>query len=100
VVGCSAEKAVWKSFRGKLFIGYRFELLTFKTHWQALAIKLYSIVVVSMEDERTMSVVTWIKSAKRSGQVVSTVQDHVQIRDWHRYNPAVRCATVLSTILC
>jgi len=42
-----------------------------------------------MEDERTMSVVTWLNSAKRSGQDVSTVQDHIQIRDWHRYEPEV-----------
>ena len=72
-----------------LFLAFAtLNLLTLKI--QALAIKLYSIAVVSMEDERTMSVITWLNSAKRSSQDVSTVQDHVQIRDWHRYNPAVR----------
>ena len=57
--------------------------------FQALSIKLYLIVVVSMEDERTMSTITWLNSARRSRQEVATVHDHVQIRGWHRNNPKV-----------
>jgi hypothetical protein len=42
-----------------------------------------------MADERTMSVVTWLNSARRSRQQISTVADHVKIRGWHRYKPEV-----------
>ena len=39
-----------------------------------------------MVDERAMSTITWINSPKRNRQKVSTVSDHLAIRDydtWH-----------------
>ena len=39
-----------------------------------------------MADERTQSTVTWLNSPHRSRQEVATLQDHIKIRQWHRYN--------------
>ncbi|KAG2344826.1 hypothetical protein BDR05DRAFT_831433, partial [Suillus weaverae] len=53
---------------------------------RALAIKLYSIVIpVSMADRRTVSTITWLNSPTRSRQDISTLKEHVQIRQWHRW---------------
>jgi hypothetical protein len=38
-----------------------------------------------------MSAVTWLNSPRRSRQLIATVQNHIKIRDWHRYNPEVWC---------
>ena len=43
-----------------------------------------------MADERTMSTVTWLNAPRRSTQHVSTLQDHIKIRQWHRYKPEVQ----------
>ncbi|KAF8426126.1 hypothetical protein L210DRAFT_3566250, partial [Boletus edulis BED1] len=50
-----------------------------------------------MADERTVSTITWLNSAKRNRQEVSTVQDHIQIRQWHRFNPMLT-STPLRTV--
>jgi len=54
-------------------------------HDQALAIKLYSVVPVSMADERTVSTITWLNSPTRSRQDIATLKETVQIRQWHRW---------------
>ena len=36
------------------------------------------------------STITWLNSPYRSQQQVGTLQDHVKIRQWHRYKPEVR----------
>ncbi|KAI9065799.1 hypothetical protein FKP32DRAFT_1556380, partial [Trametes sanguinea] len=46
----------------------------------ALAIKIFSVVPHSMADERIMSTITWLNSARRSGQHVHTIADHLTIR--------------------
>lgn len=56
---------------------------------QALAIKLYSVVPVSMADERTVSTVTWLNSPTRSRQDIATLKETIQIRQWHRWKPDV-----------
>ncbi|KIJ59093.1 hypothetical protein HYDPIDRAFT_162797 [Hydnomerulius pinastri MD-312] len=53
----------------------------------ALAVKIFSAVPISMADERTMSTITWLNSPRRSSQGVGTLQDHIKIRQWHRYKP-------------
>jgi hypothetical protein len=82
---------------------YSVYVLQYREQWlltgfniQALAIKIYSIAINSMEDERTMSVITWLNSLRRSRQLVSTVQNLVKIRKWHRYDPDVSIATTES----
>ncbi|KZP05714.1 hypothetical protein FIBSPDRAFT_709089, partial [Athelia psychrophila] len=55
----------------------------------ALAIKLFSVLPISMEDERTVSTITWLNSAARSSQEVSTLKKTIQIRQWHRRQPEV-----------
>jgi len=47
---------------------------------QALAVKIFSAVPISMVDERAMSVVRWLNSPKRKRQKVSTISDHLAIR--------------------
>ncbi|KAG6379979.1 hypothetical protein JVT61DRAFT_10553 [Boletus reticuloceps] len=56
----------------------------------ALAIKIFSVLPTSMNDERTMSTITWLNSAKRNRQEISTLRDHIQIRQWYRYNPQLK----------
>ncbi|KAG1869563.1 hypothetical protein F4604DRAFT_1926958 [Suillus subluteus] len=46
----------------------------------ALAIKLYSVVPVSMADERTVSTITWLTSPPRSRQDIATLKETNQIR--------------------
>lgn len=42
-----------------------------------------------MADERTMSVITWLNSAKRAKMDISTIFAQAQVRQWDRYNPDV-----------
>ncbi|KAH7920753.1 hypothetical protein BV22DRAFT_994908, partial [Leucogyrophana mollusca] len=56
----------------------------------ALACKLYSAVPVSMVDERTVSTITWLNSPRRARQEVDTLQNHIRIRQWHRYKPETK----------
>lgn len=63
---------------------------------QALAIKLYSILVNSMPDERTMSVVTWLNSPRANRQHVGTLRDAAVIRSFSRANPKVSSSSSLS----
>lgn len=51
-----------------------------------LAQKIFAVVPISMTDERTQSTITWLNSPHRSRQEVATLQDHIKIRQWHRYN--------------
>ena len=39
-----------------------------------------------MTDERTQSTLTWLNSPHRCKQDIATLQDHIKIRQWHRYN--------------
>ncbi|CDO73916.1 hypothetical protein BN946_scf185016.g73 [Trametes cinnabarina] len=50
-----------------------------------LAIKIYSIAVNSMAEERTMSNFTWFNSKLRSQQQVKTLVDMIQVRQWYPY---------------
>ena len=52
---------------------------------QMLAIKLYSLAVNSMAEERTISTFTWLNSNLRNGQHAKTLVDMVQIRQWYMY---------------
>ncbi|KAL0952949.1 hypothetical protein HGRIS_014937 [Hohenbuehelia grisea] len=49
----------------------------------ALAVKIFSAVPVSMVDERTMSVVTWLNGPKRRRQTVETVSNYLAIRGYN-----------------
>ncbi|KAE9389124.1 hypothetical protein BT96DRAFT_1025171 [Gymnopus androsaceus JB14] len=49
-----------------------------------LAIKIFSILVNSMMDERTNSNLTWFNSALRGNQTVETLIDMIQIGQWYR----------------
>ena len=42
-----------------------------------------------MVDERAMSVVTWLNSARRRRQKVSTVANHLVIRSFHQLTEEV-----------
>ncbi|EPQ50285.1 hypothetical protein GLOTRDRAFT_50829, partial [Gloeophyllum trabeum ATCC 11539] len=55
----------------------------------ALAVKIFSVSVNSMVDERAMSSVTWLNSKLRSRQDILTLNDTIMIRGWHRWNPQV-----------
>lgn len=52
---------------------------------QMLAIKLYSIAVNSMAEERTVSTFTWFNSRLRNNQEVQTLVDMIQVRQWYLY---------------
>ncbi|KAG2031438.1 hypothetical protein BDR03DRAFT_1030052 [Suillus americanus] len=55
-----------------------------------IAIKMFSAVPISMADECTMSTITWLNSPRRANQNLGTLQDHIKIRQWHRYKPEPR----------
>ncbi|KAG2039918.1 hypothetical protein BDR03DRAFT_950638 [Suillus americanus] len=42
-----------------------------------------------MADERTVSTITWLNSPTRSRQDISTLKEHIQIRQWHRWQADV-----------
>ncbi|OJT07823.1 hypothetical protein TRAPUB_1283 [Trametes pubescens] len=50
-----------------------------------LAIKLYSVAVNSMAEERTVSTFTWFNSRLRNNQQVQTLVDMIQVRQWYLY---------------
>ncbi|KAG1876198.1 hypothetical protein F4604DRAFT_1759890 [Suillus subluteus] len=73
-----------------------------------LTIKAFSVSPTSMPDERTMSTITWLNSPRQSRQEIGTLQDHIKIRQWHRfdsnklktpYKPLVKWRDMESTIL-
>jgi hypothetical protein len=100
VVSCTEKPIRWSAWGAYILNLVSVQALNVSHDWQALAIKLYSVTVVSMADERTMSVVTWLNSARHSRQHISTVADHVKIRAWHRYNPEVLKSSYLSHAIC
>jgi hypothetical protein len=51
--------------------------------WQMLAIKIFSVLVNSMPDERTGSKITWFNSPLRANQDVSTLVNMIQIGQWY-----------------
>ena len=59
-----------------------------------MAIKLFSVMPSSMADERTMSTFTWLNSALRNRQLVETVVDMAQVREWYRKEREVPYAPV------
>ncbi|RDB28214.1 hypothetical protein Hypma_001371 [Hypsizygus marmoreus] len=48
-----------------------------------LAIKLFSILVNSMPDERTNSTITWFNSPLRGNQTAQTLVDMIQVGQWY-----------------
>ena len=65
---------------------------------QALAVKIFALMPVSMVEERAVSVTTWINSAKRSRQSVATVSNHLQIRQFEQSHGDVQNVLSLSII--
>ncbi|KXN85363.1 hypothetical protein AN958_01409 [Leucoagaricus sp. SymC.cos] len=59
---------------------------------QALAVKVCSVMPVSMVDERAMSIVKWINTSRKGQQGVGTVSNHLIIRNWAQieYTPDAR----------
>ncbi|KAF9240690.1 hypothetical protein BU15DRAFT_73917 [Melanogaster broomeanus] len=55
-----------------------------------LAMKIFAAVPVSMTDERTMSMITWLNSPRRNRQDIETLRDHIKIRHWHRTGPGAK----------
>jgi hypothetical protein len=51
---------------------------------------IFSIVPNSMAEERTVSGVTWLNSALRNRQMVSTIVDQLQVRQYYGFQPQVR----------
>jgi hypothetical protein len=49
----------------------------------SLAIRIFSILVNSMPDERTNSTITWFNSAIRGNQSVWTIVDMIQVGQWY-----------------
>ncbi|KIJ10218.1 hypothetical protein PAXINDRAFT_86391 [Paxillus involutus ATCC 200175] len=60
----------------------------------ALAMKIFAAVPVSMTDERTMSMITWLNSPRRNRQDIETLQDHIKIRQWHRTGPGAKVCRI------
>ena len=52
------------------------------TRHKALAIKIFSAVPVSMVEERAMSTVKWMNTARRNRQDISTVSDQLIVRNF------------------
>ena len=50
--------------------------------YQFLAVRIYSVSVNSMADERTASNFTWFNSGLRNRQNVGTLTRMIQIRQW------------------
>ena len=48
-------------------------------HNQALAVKVFSAMPISMVDEHTMFIMTWLNSPRHRHQKISTVADHLVI---------------------
>ncbi|KAJ7224559.1 hypothetical protein GGX14DRAFT_651037 [Mycena pura] len=62
-----------------------------------LAVKIFSICVNSMADERTNSTITWLNSPQRGRQDIQTLRDMIQIGKYYNvagrvsvYRPAVK----------
>ena len=53
---------------------------------QFLAIRLFSVLVNSMSDERTASKFTWLNAPLRGRQDVQNIVDMVQIGQWYAKN--------------
>ncbi|KAG1748531.1 hypothetical protein EDD22DRAFT_1003872 [Suillus occidentalis] len=64
----------------------------------ALAIKLYSVVPVSMADKRTVSTITWLHSPTWSRQDISTLKEHIQIHQWHHWQVDPIAPTVTPSV--
>ena len=50
---------------------------------QVLAVKIFSILVNSMPDERTNSFITWLNSPNRGNQTTQTIVDMIQVGQWY-----------------
>ncbi|KAM6488823.1 Ribonuclease H-like domain containing protein [Amanita muscaria] len=60
-----------------------------------LAIKIFSILVNSMLDERTNSTITWFNSKQRGSQQSRTIVDMIQIGQWHgNHKVGMVCVTL------
>ncbi|KAG1749559.1 hypothetical protein EDB19DRAFT_1680924 [Suillus lakei] len=51
-----------------------------------------------MADERTVSTITWLNSSTRSRQDISTLKEHIQIRQWHRWQVDSVAPTVAPSV--
>jgi hypothetical protein len=69
--------------------------LDYDTH-QILAIRIFSILVNSMPDERTNSTITWFNSPIRGNQMTRTIVDMIQVGQWYgKHNVVSSVSTVL-----
>ncbi|EMD37924.1 hypothetical protein CERSUDRAFT_73706 [Gelatoporia subvermispora B] len=66
----------------------------------ALAIKLFSIMPNSMPEERTVSNFTWMNSALRNRQHLSTIVSHTQIRQFYRSKARVKTKSIPTVRFC
>ncbi|KAG1891136.1 ribonuclease H-like domain-containing protein [Suillus subluteus] len=75
-----------------------------------LAIKLFSVLVNSMPDERTNSTITWFNSPIRGNQNAQTLVDMIQIGQWYgkhdnkdyvpsKYRPVVKFQNIEESVL-
>ncbi|KAK1223490.1 hypothetical protein PQX77_013648 [Marasmius sp. AFHP31] len=62
----------------------------------AIAIKIFSALPTSMTEERAVSIVTWINSARRNKQSVATVSQQLRVRQWYRMDEASKTKDRLS----
>ena len=76
VDGSAWSQGCWHPGSGPLFPWLVYTVLISP---QALAVKIFVLMPISMVEEHAVSVTTWIKSAKQSWQSVATVSDHLQI---------------------
>ncbi|KAF8154878.1 ribonuclease H-like domain-containing protein [Crassisporium funariophilum] len=49
-----------------------------------LAVKIFSVLVNSMPDERTNSFITWLNSPNRGNQTTQNIVDMIQVGQWYR----------------
>ncbi|KAG2079898.1 ribonuclease H-like domain-containing protein [Suillus cothurnatus] len=75
-----------------------------------LAIKIFSVLVNSMPDERTNSTITWFNSPTRGSQNAQTLVDMIQIGQWYgkhqnkdyvlsKYRPVVKFRNIEESML-
>ncbi|KAG7085347.1 hypothetical protein E1B28_002913 [Marasmius oreades] len=62
----------------------------------AIAIKIFSALPTSMTEERAVSIVTWMNSARRNHQSVAMVSHLLRVRQWYRMDVASKTKERLS----
>jgi hypothetical protein len=64
----------------------------FIKHYQILAIRIFSVLVNSMPDERTNSTITWFNSPIHGNQMMSTLVDMIKVGQWYGKHNVVSSA--------